>query len=105
MMFKMLKNGVLKKGIITTRYPKVAIEQSLRCKGMPFVDMTKCTKCEDCATACPVNAITVTDTVVVDLGLCIFCGACERVCAQDAMKLSREIELASKNREDLKVKY
>jgi formate hydrogenlyase subunit 6/NADH:ubiquinone oxidoreductase subunit I len=105
MMFKILKLRH-QRGIITTKYPAVPITQADRCKGLPVVIPAQCTHCGDCAKACPVNAITVkTDAVIVDAGLCIFCAACDRACSYAAMKLSHEIELATKVRDHLKVKY
>jgi hydrogenase-4 component H len=32
---------------------------------------------------------------------CIFCGRCEEVCPEGAIKLTQEYELASKTKEDL----
>jgi hydrogenase-4 component H len=105
MMFKILKLRY-KRGTITTKYPAIPIKQADRCKGLPAVIHEKCTHCGDCSRACPVNAITVTgDKVIVDAGLCIFCGACERACKCEAIKLSHEIELATKVREHTRVTY
>ena len=106
MMFKMLRNGLLRKGIITTKYPKEAFVPCDGVKGLPVVSISLCTFCAECANACPVGAIQVNEkTVEVDSGACIFCGACERVCTQDAMKMTPLIELASKQRTSLKVTY
>ena len=103
MMFKMLKYSLLRKGIITTRYPKEPITSCERTKGLPVIDMTKCTRCGACSNVCPVAAITVDDShVTIDAGTCIFCGACERACNYNALKLGHDVELATKQKESLR---
>ncbi len=105
-MFKVLKLGRFKKGIITTKYPKEPFIPSENFKGMPIVDTARCTKAGVCASACPTGAITVTPSnVTIDVGLCIFCGACERACPNGAIKLSLKYELATKNKDHLQVVY
>ena len=105
-MFKMLKNGVLRKGIITTKYPKEPIKPCDGVKGLPVVTISKCVFCGDCIKACPVDAIhMIGESLEIDVGACIFCGSCERACGQEAIKMTPMIELASKKREELKVKY
>lgn len=46
----------------------------------PRTDESICTKCKACELACPVNAITVGETVITDNSLCILCNACVKVC-------------------------
>lgn len=51
------------------------------------IDETKCTACEACVPYCPVQAILVQDSVVIDRDECVECGVCLRagVCAVDAI--------------------
>lgn len=46
-----------------------------------------CTKCKQCITWCPAQAITMTDdSALIDSGKCIGCGECLAVCRFDAVK-------------------
>lgn len=69
--------------------------------GFPVLDATKCTDdCIPCKDICPTGAITV-NPLAIDLGKCIFCGECERVCKNGAIKFSNEYKLGSTEREHL----
>jgi formate hydrogenlyase subunit 6/NADH:ubiquinone oxidoreductase subunit I len=105
-MFKVLKLGRFKKGLITTDYPKVSFTPCEPYNGMPVIDSITCTRIGECARACPTAAITVNSArVAIDLGSCIFCGACERACPKGAIKLSSTYELTTKVKDHLKVEY
>ena len=102
----MLKNSVLKRGIITTSYPKKPFVPYDCTRGFPLIDMMKCTQCRDCARSCPVTAIDVmNDHVIIDAGMCIFCEACERACNAGAIKTGHDLEIAFRRKKDLKVTY
>jgi formate hydrogenlyase subunit 6 len=106
MMFKMLRNGVMRKGIITTKYPRERIVPFDGDKGLPVVSASRCNFCAACAMACPTGAIQIIEQIVeLDIGACIFCGACERACDQEALKMSPLVELATKKREGLRMRY
>lgn len=47
-----------------------------------------CTLCEACLGACVREAITLTETPVVDARLCTGCGACEDACPNDVFALA-----------------
>jgi Fe-S-cluster-containing hydrogenase component 2 len=50
------------------------------------VDKEKCTGCETCVEACPVEAITVeNDLAIIDEESCIDCGACVDECPSEAI--------------------
>ncbi len=55
---------------------------------IPIVDLTRCVGCSKCVEACPEGAITVVDRKSsIDYGCCTLCGACDRVCQTEALKL------------------
>jgi len=53
------------------------------------IDTLKCTKCQACVGACPVECIKgKAETVpVIDAGECIDCGICESECPAEAISL------------------
>lgn len=52
------------------------------------VDREKCTGCESCVEACPLEAIEMHDEIaVVDEEVCGECGACVDVCPAEAIAL------------------
>jgi formate hydrogenlyase subunit 6/NADH:ubiquinone oxidoreductase subunit I len=105
MVFNFLKLGVLKRGVQTKMYPQEKVELYDAFMGLPVVDMSKCDHCGRCEAVCPVQAITVRpEGLEISLERCIFCSACADSCP-GAIHMSREFELASKSREQLKVVY
>jgi len=73
-----------------------------RFRGRPVIDADKCPQgCDECAKACPTQAITITDKPRVDLGRCLFCTDCQSACPTGAIRYTREYRLAVRQREDL----
>lgn len=71
-------------------------------RGLPKVCPEKCTNIEECINICPTKAIG--KDLSIDLGKCIFCGECERVCGSDVIKFSNFHKLGSTSRENLLTK-
>jgi len=95
-------------GVVTRKYPYVRVEPPEGFRGKPIIDPDKCLGCGACAEACPPKAISTEDSqeegaryVKIFYGRCIFCGMCADVCPANAIELSKEFELASKERNDL----
>jgi len=50
------------------------------------VDEELCCSCETCIDRCPMDAISMEDTALVNTDLCIGCGVCALTCPEDAIK-------------------
>ena len=62
---------------------------SSRTKVRPKADPELCTACGACVDQCPVEALTIKETVpVVDTDLCITCFCCQEICPEKAMALT-----------------
>ncbi len=115
MLISKLKEIVLclKAGRVTLAYPFVSENEghlgSPTFRGRPTIDGEKCLGCGACAQVCPPRLITLTDrnnirTLELDYSRCTYCGRCQDVCPTGAASLTREFELATDSREDIKVR-
>ena len=57
---------------------------------LPEVDLAICTRCGQCVTRCPEDAVILAETgpVFARPELCTYCGVCETVCPEGAVRLS-----------------
>ena len=78
-------------------------------RGFPLLDESVCggsAACADataCAGVCPTGALDVAP-LRIDLGLCVFCGDCQRDCPAGAVQFTTHHELAAGRRESLVVR-
>jgi Ni,Fe-hydrogenase III small subunit/ferredoxin len=102
-MFKILQKS-FKTGIVTSTYPKTPARVSEHFRGRPEFDFERWRDARPAAEACPTGAIAVRDDeVTVDYGLCVFCGQCADVSRDGAVRVTREFELATRDRSNLVV--
>lgn len=73
-------------------------------RGFPQLGATACkNECTACLTSCPTNAI-MTVPLQIDLGRCIFCDDCARVCPEKKIVFTNGFRMASDRREGLIVR-
>ncbi|MBN2544737.1 MAG: 4Fe-4S dicluster domain-containing protein [Spirochaetes bacterium] len=78
---------------------KAIIHEKFR--GLPEIAKKPCKKnCNVCKDICPTKAISV-KPVRIDMGRCIFCGECERICPEQRIKYTNYHKLGSSVRERL----
>ena len=103
-MWRILKER-FKQGHRTAAYPAVPPEMPDRFRGRPNVKAEACAEgCDGCVQACPTRAVEVSGgRPRLDLGRCVFCGACERACSRGAISFARDHRMAVRQRVDLLV--
>ena len=104
-MFKILQK-TFRTGIVTEPYPKKAARVSEYFRGRPAFDPERWRDARPAAEACPAGAIEARDgegsrKVTVDYGRCLFCGQCEAVSTDQAVRMTKEFELATTDRRRL----
>ena len=75
-----------------------------RFRGRPVLDPARCPpECAACLEACAVQAIAAPGQpeMALDLGRCVFCGACADACPEGALAFTRDFRLATRTREEL----
>lgn len=95
----------IKQGHRTMAYPKQTPVLPDRFRGLPALDSAKCPNgCAGCTSICPTGALAKRGgRSTIDLGKCLFCGACTRACAPGAVSFTNNHHLASTDRNSLVV--
>lgn len=95
----------LTQGFRTINYPHEVPVLPERFRGLPHIDAAKCMEnCNACIEACPVAAIEKNSPkITLDMGKCIFCGECARVCEPQAVQFTRDHRMACFTRRGLEV--
>jgi Ni,Fe-hydrogenase III small subunit/formate hydrogenlyase subunit 6/NADH:ubiquinone oxidoreductase subunit I len=104
-MFKILQK-TMRTGVVTRDYPETPARLPLTSRGKPEFDFKSWQDARPAAEVCPTGAISFRDTrdsrtVTVDYGLCIFCGLCAEAEPRGAVRITREFELATRDRRQL----
>jgi Ni,Fe-hydrogenase III small subunit/formate hydrogenlyase subunit 6/NADH:ubiquinone oxidoreductase subunit I len=104
-MFKILHKW-FSTGIVTTAYPDKPAQISEHFRGRPSFDFKKWQDARPAADVCPTGAISFHDDgssrkVTVDYGLCIYCGLCAEASPDNAVRMTGEFELATRDRLNL----
>lgn len=105
------------RGPITVMYPEQRLElpQRARWAVAPRFDETgapKCTACMICVKECPDHVLSIETSVgeaggkhidrsVYEVGACMMCGLCVEACPFDAIEMTHEYELATRQRREL----
>ena len=93
----------------TTMYPYVKSYTPDKFRGKLKFYPERCIGCKMCMRDCPSNAITIKKVeenkfeCEIDLAKCIYCAQCVDSCPKKALESTKEFELASLDRNKLKV--
>lgn len=96
-MLETIKCAKLQKNQVIKDIKKATVKEKFR--GLPKICAENCTDYNECKNICPTKAIG--EDLSIDLGKCIFCCECERICGADVIKFSNSHKIGSTSRENL----
>lgn len=100
---------------VTLQYPEQKATLNDKFRGEHALDVSKCTACGTCQRVCPsFGTIEIekakneegkfySKNYSIDLNKCIFCGNCVQYCPFDAIKMTKNYELADSKKSTLKL--
>ncbi len=103
------------KSPVTLEYPEKKAELNDYFRGLHVLDVEKCTACGMCQRVCPsFGTIEIEKEkdeegkfhpakYTIDLNKCIFCGNCVEYCPFEAIKMTKNYELANEKKSSLKL--
>ena len=102
-MWRVLKSRSQLKRTYTLAYPHgPAPELPEKFMGRPVFGATCPDGCHACVSMCPTGALEIKNGLpTLDMGHCLFCGACQDVCPSKTLCFSRDYALAAAARTDL----
>jgi Ni,Fe-hydrogenase III small subunit/Pyruvate/2-oxoacid:ferredoxin oxidoreductase delta subunit len=72
--------------------------------GRPVITLTDCiANCSQCVDICPTGGMTQGTGLRLDLGACLFCGECARVCPSRCIQFSKRYDMAVRTRDNLRI--
>lgn len=90
-----------KQGYRTAKYPAEPPKMSPRFLGRPELEADKCpSNCTLCRQVCPTGAVACAP-LSLDLGKCISCGECAKVCPHAVIRFTGDYRMAVRKREEL----
>ena len=101
----------------TFEFPEVPVPVRPRFRGFHRYDLTTCIACGRCASACPVECISIdkvksptgkgfqVNAFQIDYTKCIFCGLCVEACPVACLFMGANYDLSSYTREDCVVDF
>lgn len=95
----------MRQGHRTIPFPQEVPQLPERFRGRPVIERSRCAEgCRSCADVCPTEAITIHNTgPTLDLGKCLFCAECQRICPEGAIRYTPDYRLATRTRAALMV--
>src|SRR5579859_449514 len=104
-MFKIIQQTI-RTGVVTTTYPETPAGVPPLFRGKPVFDFERWQDARPAAEVCPTEAISIRDdgdrrTVTVDYGRCVFCGLCAEAGPDQAVRITQDVELATRDRGQL----
>ncbi len=100
-MFRMLKTR-LSQGYRTFPFPEREPSMPESYQGLPVARGACPMGCQACVEVCPTDAVRLEEGApAVDLGRCVFCGACAESCEAGSLQFTRDFRMAVSRREGL----